>query len=787
MSPLDRKLLRDLWRMKGQVFAIAAVIAVGVLLLVMWTGLVSSLDETRRAYYERYRLANVFAPVSRAPRFLLEELGQTPGVTAVLGRVSGNALIDIEGLDLPVRARAISIPLRGEPQINNVYLIAGRQLDPDRSEEILLLESFARAHDLEPGDTIRTTINGLKRSFRIAGLAMSPEFLYTAAPGEFISDDSRYGVMWMTPAAIAAAYDMDGAFNEALLTLGRNVDETAVIDAVDRMLDSYGGSGAYGLEDLLSNRFVAEEIASLRITSRTVPPIFLAVAAFLLYIVISRMVQSEREQIGLTKAFGYTNFEIGSHYMKFVLAIAIAGAVMGCLGGIAAGRAMVDVYLEFFKFPFLVFRLDPASFVIGFAISVISASAGSLFVLRQIFVLAPAVAMRPPAPADYSRAGRFGAAISRFLDQPSRMVMRRLARQPGRMLGAVAGIAAAMALSAAMTSLLSGYDDMLDLSFGVIDRSDLSVTLTHPRSDRIIDELRHINGVIEVEPVRNVGAIMRNGLETYRGGVNGLTRNARLYRAMDAQTQPLRLPEKGVVLSTGLAKTLNLAPGENMVIEVREGRQPVIEVPVAAVAETLFGSPAYMRIDALNGALREANRVSGAYLRIDSALESEVLAKLKAMPSIAGVSRKNDARESMKRIMDEGAGAMRYVMVVIAGIITFGVVYNTARIAQAERSRDLASLRVIGFTRGETAFVLLGELAIVTLLALPIGSFLGYFLSFAIAEGFSTDLYQVPVTFSPPSHGVAAIAVIAAACLSGWLVKRDIDRADLVSALKTRE
>jgi len=787
MSPLDRKLLRDLWRIKGQAIAIGAVIGVGVLMLVMMTGLVTSLDETRRAYYERYRLADIFAPVTRAPDRLIAELAAIPGVSAAEGRVTGSALIDLPGQDLPLRAQAVSLPDFGEPRLHDIYLSAGRRLDSDHADEILLLEGFAKAHGLQPGDALSATMNGARRTFRIVGLAQSPEFLYTTAPGELAPDDSRFGVIWMSRTALSAAYDMEGAFNQALLSVGRGSQQAAVLDAVDRLLDPTGGLGAYGREDHESNRFVSEEIDGLRAMSSGVPPIFLGVAAFLLYIVVSRMVQTEREQVGLLKAFGYTNMEVGTHYLKLILVIAVGGALAGCLAGIAAGRALIGVYLEYFKFPFLVFQLDPKSFVTGFGVSVLAASAGGLIVLRGVFALTPATAMRPPAPPDYSRAGRIGQSLNRLLDQPSRMVLRRLTRQPVRMAGAVIGIAAGMALSVGMISILSGFDRTLTLTFTVIDRSDVTVTFTEAMSEKTILELQRMPGVIEVEPVRIVPAVLRNGLKTYRGAINGLVREPRLNRAVDKDVMTIPMREEGVILATGLADILGIEPGETLTVEVREGRQPVLDIPVIGIAETLLGSPAYMELGALNRALREPNRVSGAYLRVDGAQRESLYRKLKDMPNVAGVSLKTDARDAFQTLMDTGAGAMRYIMAAIAAIITFGVVYNAARIAYAERARDLASLQVIGFTKGEVAFILLGELAVVTLIALPVGGFLGYYLSFGIAAGFSSDLYQIPAMFTPESYGIAALAVIAAAVASGWLVKRDINRTDLIAALKTRE
>ena len=787
LSPLDYKLVRDLWRMKGQAVAIALVIAVGVMLLVMMDGLVNSLSETKRAYYERYRLAEVFAPLKRAPEHLLQEVAEIPGVASVRGRMSGAALVNLPQIAVPIRAQALSLPDFGAPTLNDLFLSHGRLLDPTQEDEILLLEGFAKAHDLTPGDSISATMNGARRTFQIVGLAQSPEFLFSAPPGELMPDDARYAVIWMSSKAMGAAFDLDGAFNEALLSLARDADEAAVLAATDRLLAPYGGLGAYSVEDHVSDRFVQEEINGLQVTSKGVPPVFLAVAAFLLNIVITRMIESEREQIGLLKAFGYSSSEIGAHYLKFTLAIAAGGAVLGCVAGILAGRALVNVYLIYYKFPFLIFQVDPKALIFGFTVSVLAASAGGALVLRKVFALSPAVAMRPQAPADYSRGAKFGSIAKALLDQPSRMVMRRLFRQPGRTLFAVLGIAAGMSISVGMLGVLTGFDRVVELNFNVMDRSDVRVSFVEPVADKTVYELGRMEGVLAVEPFRNVSTTLRHGVYSHRIGLSGLLAEPRFNRAVDEQMRSIFIRDDGIILSQTLADILHVVPGQRLVVEVMEGRRPILDVPVVGIAQSLLGAPAYMELSALNRALKEPDRVSGAYLRVDAALSESLYIALKDMPVIAGVSLKHEARAAFQEMVDSGAGSTRYIMAAIAGIITFGIIYNSARIAFAERARDLASLRVIGFTRAEAAFVLLGELAVITLLALPLGCGLGYYLALAIAQGFSTELYQIPATIGPENYGNAIIVVLLASLFSGWLVKRDLDRVDLVSALKTRE
>lgn len=788
MTPLDRKLLRDLYRTRAQSVAIGLVIAVGVLLLVMMSGLVSSLERTKQTYYAHYHLADVFAPVTRAPDRMLQILQNIPGVTHVQGRVTGPALIDLSGEAAPLRAEVVSLPDDGSTMLNDIRLVRGRSTNPLHPDDVVLLNSFAAARGLVPGDRIEVTLNGIRRSLRIVGLAESAEFLYTTPPGEMAPEPARYAVIWMGQAAAAAAFDLKDSFNEALLALSPDARLPAVLDAVNRQLATYGVTGAYGRVDLRSNRFVSDEIGGLRAVSTGVPPIFLGVAAFLLYIVVSRMVQAEREQIGLLKAFGYSQVEVGLHYFKFVLVIAVAGALAGSGLGILAGHGMADFYLNFFRFPVLTFQPEPLAFVVGFLASVLTASAGGLLAMRRVFALEPAEAMRPSIPQDYRGSMVSGMTrLGRRIDPISRMVLRRLMRHPGRTGGAVIGIVAGMALTVAMQMIIASYDQMLSLSFDVIDRSDLNVVFNQPRAQSAVFELQHLPGVISVEPVRNVDVVFTHDRHRYRGAITGLPDDAALYRALDRNMERIFLPTKGLVLSTTLAGILGVRPGDRLHVAVQEGHRPELDLPVVGLADVLLGAPAFMDMQALDLAMHEPGQASGAYLRVDRKHEDSVFRALKAMPSVAGVSIKRQARTSLEKVMNSGAGAMRFIFAAMAAVIAFGIVFNTARIAFAERLRELATLRVIGFSRAEVAFVLLGELGAIILLAIPLGAVLGYHLSFFVAAGFSTDQFQVPVVFTPAVFGEAALSVLAAAVLSGTLVWRDVERIDLVAALKIRE
>ncbi|MGE0407639.1 MAG: ABC transporter permease [Amphiplicatus sp.] len=786
-TALDTKLFRDLWRIKGQGFAIAAVIAAGVALFVMSDGMLSSLRETMNAYYERYRFADAFAPVKRAPLSALADIARLPGVARIEGRIHGAALVDAPDIAAPITGEVVSLSPFDAAPLNDVYIVKGRKIDFTRAREILLLEPFATAHGLKPGDEIEATVYGAKRTFFIAGLALSPEHIYTIAPGEFVPNPARYAVLWMSRDAAEAAFDMDGAFNEAVLTVEPGARMEAVLAGLDRTLAPYGATGAYDRSDQLSNRFLSEELRQLDMMGRLLPPIFLSVAAFLLNMVVSRMVDAERTQIGLMKAFGYTNPEVAMHYAKFAFALAAIGAVAGCFFGLWLGRGMAQVYQAFYKFPFLIFSATPSTFFVGLMVSFAAAGLGVVLAVRGAVVLTPAEAMRPPAPADFTRVEALTRVLERPLDQPTRIVLRRLVRRPLRAVLTSVGVGAAMSLVVMMDFNRAAIDDMIDVSFNVVDRSDLVVRFVEPLSRKAVYELKRVDGVIAAEPGRDVPVMMRNGRKTRLGAITGLPPEARLNRAVDDKLRTIPMREDGLIISRSLADLLSVGPGDPVVVEAREGRRPTVVIPVAAVASTLMGTPAYMDIEALSRLLGEGWRASNASLLVDPLKRDDVFAKIKDMPKVAGVASAREAQRAFQKLIDEGSGVFRNLFAFFAILITIGVVYNSARIAFAEAAHELASLRVLGFTKGEAAYVLLGEIFALTLAALPIGAGLGYGLWRYMAKAFSNELYQIPVVVTPAGFGGAALVVLAAAAASGALVFRDVAKLDMVSALKARE
>jgi putative ABC transport system permease protein len=787
MTALDRKLVRDLWHIRGQALAIALVIACGVATFVMSLSVYASLQGTLDAYYERYRFARVFAHLKRAPESLIERIREIPGVSQVQARVVEHVTLDVPGLDEPGLGRLVSIPDRPQVGLNDRYLRAGRYIEPGRGE-VLVSEGFAEANGLHPGDSVRAVLNGRLQRLRIVGTALSPEYVYQIRDGEIIPDDRRYGVFWMGETELGAAFDMQGAFNDVSLALGPGVSEPEVIRRLDRLLARHGGLGAFGRADQPSHKFMANELQELRGMALVVPSIFLSVAASLLHVVISRLVGTQREQVAALKAFGYTNTEVGWHYLKLVLLIATIGAALGCLIGARLGLAITVMYTKFFHFPVLAFRMDLTVVGLALAVSLGAAVLGTLGAVFRAASLPPAEAMRPEPPARYRPTIVERLGVQRLLSPAVRMILRQLERRPLRTLLSVLGIALAVAILVLGSFMVDALNYVMDSQFSVAQRQDVGVAFIEPAGPGALSDIQHLPGVRMVEPYRVLPARVRHAHHSRRLGLMGLAPGATLYRVIGIDRREVPLPSRGVVLSEKLAEVLDVRPGGWVTLEVLEGRRPVLDVPVRGLVKDFTGVAAYLDMREANRLMEEAGRMSGAFLAADPAKLETLYEELKQAPRVAAVTIKRATLESFRKTIAENLLRFRIFNVIFACTIAVGVVYNAARIALSERERELATLRVLGFTRAEISMILLGELAILTAAAIPIGLILGNGAAWMLVEGaYNSELIRIPLVIDRTTYVFAAATTAAAALGSGLVVRRLLDRLDLVAVLKSKE
>ena len=780
LSPLDRKVLRDLWRMRSQAFAIALVIAAGVGMVVMSLGMMRSLDATRDAYYDRYRFADIFAPAKRAPKSLLAEIGNIKGVSQVEGRITSGATLDVAGISEPITTRIHSIPASGEPRIDALVLRSGRWPDPKRPDEVLASEKFATAARISLGDSVDALLYGKRQRLRIVGTALSPEYIYAIGPGQIFPDNRRFGVLWMGEEHLAAALDLTDSFNEALIRLDRAAVPEDVIAKLDNMLARYGGISAYPRSEQISDRFVSNELAQLRTMTGILPPIFLGVAAFLINMVLSRLIDAEHDVIGLLMAFGYRGNAIMIHYVKIAVALSIPGLALGIALGSWMGRGLAGMYQEFFVFPFLNYRAGADIYAMASLATLFVVLPGVFQSVRRVRRMTPVEAMRPPLPPNY--AGGAARLISRLrlLDEPTRIL-----RRPFRSALGSLGVAAALGLYITSAGSSDNVARMIDILFDQANRADVMVTFAEPRDERALFALARAPGVWRVEPMRAVGAKLSGTRKSKSDGLTGATPGSDLNRLVGIDGAIIEPPARGVLVSYGLSKDLGLAAGDLVHVQITEGRRERFELPVAGIIKSAVGNPAYVDMDMIARRMKEAPLASGAYLGVDAARIDDLYRYLKATPIIAGVSLRAASRSGLEETIGETMGIVTLFNTGFSALIVFGVIYNNARISLAERARDLASLRVLGYRRSEVSYILLGELAILTLTGLPFGIAFGYFLSRSLSASFGGDLFIIPFGLSTSTVAWAVLIVLLAAAITALFVRRRLDRLELVAVLKT--
>lgn len=787
MQALDRKLVRNLWAMRSQALAIALVIACGVAMAVMSLSTLRSLDTARQVYYDRYRFADVFLSLTRAPLSVTQQLEQIPGVAAVAPRIVERVNLIVPGMTEPAVGQLISIPEEGEPVLNRLSLRRGRRPESGTELEALVGESFANAHGFVPGDSVEAILNGRLRELRIVGVVLSPEYIVEMNAADMLPDFRRFGLFWIPRDAMEAAFDMKGAFNDVTLSLMHGASEADVIRRLDLIADRWGSVGAYGRDDQMSHRFVSDEIAQLRAMGLVTPVIFMAVAGFLLNMVMARVIATQRVQIAALKAFGYRNREIGLHYARLVGAIVATGVLLGTGMGWRMGEGLTVLYTEFYKFPLFHFELDLQSTLLAAAFCLVSGILATWRALRSAVRLPPAEAMRPEPPGIFRRSVFERVGLLALLPQTGRMVVRQLQRRPLKALLSVAGIASAAAILVLGNYARDALDYLLEFQFRTVQRQDLWVNLVEETTIDVKTAFAHLPGVTRVETFRALPVRLRSGPRSRLVSVLGMESDRELYRILDESGREAALTDDGLILSDILGGLLDVQPGDTVTVEVLDGTRRVTTARVRGLVGDFSGTNAYALRPYVNRLAGEGPLVTGAWLSVDQDRLDTLYTELKHTPRVVGVAaREASIRSFMETVADNQLRIQSFV-IGFACVIAAGVVYNTARIILSERDRELATLRVLGFTRGEVSAILLGELAVLTLAAIPPGLLMGYGMSWLTSLSLQTEMYRIPLIISPKTYVLAVVVVLASATVSGLVVRRRLDRLDLFAVLKGQE
>lgn len=786
MSMLRRKLWRDLLSMKAQVLTIGLVVASASGGFIGSVGTFHALQRARDSFYADYRFATVFVDVKRAPQSLLSAVLRLPDVADAETSVVADSQLQLSTVAEPLVAHLVGVPPRSGPRLNRLYIRRGRMIEPATTLEALVDEGFASARHLAPGDEVAVLLNGRLERLTIVGIGLSPEYINPSQGGAF-PDPKGLGVFWVDRERLASAFDLKDAFNHLSVSLGNSASEPRVLTELDALLRQFGGRGAYGRRDQVSHRIVAQEMNDQQVMGTFMPSLFIWVAAFLLNVVLGRQIATQREQIAALKALGYPNAAIALHYFEFVVAVVACGIVLGLGVGLAFGRYMTGMYAEFFHFPAAPFHLEPGVVGIATAASFGAGLGGAWFAVRRVVRLSPAQAMRPPAPPRYRPLllERLGA--QRWLALSARMILRNMERRPLRSMLAMAGVAASVALIVSGTFWWDAVNSMVDIQFNAVERSDAVITLVEPRSVHALYDVGRLSGVLQTEGYRVVPAELRAGQHRYRTAIIGLAGGARLRRALDDRQRVVDLSGKGLLLSDRLAERLDARAGDRVHVQSLEGARLERDVTVTGVVTDLFALLAYMNLGELNRLMDEGDSISAVDVRLDGGAREFLFARIKEMPAVGTFSLKANLLASFHETSARNVLVFTSIFTVFAAAIAVGVVYNNARVSLAERSWELASLRVLGFSRGEVSTFLLGELAIEVALGIPLGLWLGYWLAKFLTGAMQSETFRIPVVITSKTYVLASVAIIVSALVSALLVRRRIDHLDLVGVLKTRE
>lgn len=796
---LHRKLLRDLVRLAGPAVAIALVVATGILGYVTLRGAALSIRGARDHFYERAQFGDVFARVVRAPIAVLDRVRALPEVMQLEGRVVADVIVDVPSFPEPVRGRMLSLPgtsntFDESPQrgLNQLALRRGRLPEVRQDEEVVVNEAFALAHRLEPESTLTVILDGHRRALRVVGVAVSPEFVYTVPAGSIWPDDARFGVLWMNHEALAAALGDQGAFNDLVIKLFPDAQPEIFCHVLDDLLERWGGARAIARKDHISDRFVSDELHQLERQTLVVPLLFLGVAAFILHMVLVRVVDSQREIVGLLKAVGYSSKQLVFHYLGFAVVVVGAGSVIGVALGAWLGSSVVDLYRAYFRFDELSFALQPSAVLTGVLFSVGAGVFGAVFAVLRVVRLAPAVAMQPPAPAAYSRGLLEKTRVLAALSPSGRMTARQLVRRPVRSALTVFGIALSMGIVVVANVMHDAVRHMMELTFLQTQREDVELSLVEARPRRAVTSAAgRLPGVQFVEPIHAVPVRLIHGPRTWDGVLEGraVRGEASLRLPLDSRGRRLpSLPDDGIVLTDELARRLDIRPGQGLLVERLDGDRRTVDARVTALSQDLLGLHAAARLEVLDALLPEGRVASGALLFVDRASEIEIAHRLKELPTVAGVAFRRDAYATFQRTMAETYVVTRLLLAFFSSVIAVGIVYNSARIALAERARDLATLRVLGLTQREVSRIFLSEQLLLVVVALPVGAILGRGLaSLLMATAASSDIFRFQVTSPPATYLFAAGVITGAAVATAWLARRRLHRLDLIGVLKARE
>ncbi|HYE84349.1 MAG TPA: FtsX-like permease family protein [Clostridia bacterium] len=782
MKKLDRRLLRMVRHSKGQFVSITVIVAVALCIYVMLNVTIINVKNAVDHYYNTTNISDLVVELMRIPQGALEDLKSIKGINDVQGRVSFDVPLQVEDEDERVNIRIMSIPDNGG-SIYKLYKAENSSTELNDDNDVILLKQFAEARNIKGSDIITPRINGRLHNMKVSGVASSSEFTYLMENEQSLLPAlDKFGVAYVTEAFAQSVFGYRGSYNEVLITIDdqENIDD--IIDLVEKKLDKYGVKKITKLEDQLSNNVLTQKIEGMEMMSSVLPVMFLLVAAIIISIMLSRIVNNDRMAIGVLKALGYSNIKVLSHYAKYALAIGLTGSITGIIGGLLLANPMSQLYVFYFNIPLAGIEIQYDYIINGIFLTSIFCIGSGLFGARGVIRIMPADSMRPEAP----KAGR-RILIERItflwkhVTFSWKMVIRNIMRNKRRFAFLVIGLALAYAINTVPLFMTDAFVSMFELQYGEYQKMDYTIEFAKPQNEKVIVDLNHLIDAKKIEPRLDYPFELVNGWRKKTVSITGVPQETAFYVFKDRNDNDIKLPEKGIFITEAISKALKVEKGDTITVKSFLPGRDDITLQVADIFKQYLGANAYMNIEIMEKLLLESQMLTG----VSVASEDDLKEKLKDVKNISAVRSAGDMKQAFVEYLDTMNIMIMFYML-FGGILGFALIYNATIIGISERTTEFASLRIMGFDKKDVYSMITKENFVMAGIAILVGIPLGTGMINGMVESFSSDMITFPVMLSPKIFIQAALASIFFVIIAQLATLKKVYNLNFIDALKSR-
>jgi len=792
VTVLDKKRRRDIIKLKGMLIAVAAIVAIGVASFVGMLATYINLTNAQGNYYSKCRMADFWIDLKKAPLNDVERLREMKGIAELRERISFPIRVDLENVESLITGMALSMPSEPLPVINSIFLRQGSYFTEKRRNEVIVSEQFAKARNIKPGDTLHLIMDGQRKKVYVIGIAISPEFIYCTPPGSIVNQPKNYGIFFMKREYMEDVFGFRGACNNVVGLLTPNArknNPSAVLKKLANSLDENGVFVSYLRKNQFSNLTLTSELGGVKTMATFMPIMFLGVAALILNVLMIRISEQQRTIVGTLKALGYFNKQIFWHYVKFGIIVGAVGGAAGCLFGYWISGEMTSFYKQFFEFPRLVNQLYPGIMISGEAISLIFAVLGTVHGVKLVTKLNPAEAMREQAPAVGGSVflERWKWFWSR-LDFRWQMILRGQLRNKSRTLIAIFAGALGASIVVMAFGLTNSIDKMLTFQFDEVMKNDFSISFRNEQSDEALDIARRLPGVLKAEPLFNVSGTFVNKNHRKKGVITGLPPDGTMTIPRNENGQAISVPSSGVLITARMAKHLNVKEGDIICFTPTKGIREKHKIKVVKIIKSMLGLVVYADFNYLNNLLGQSSTVTDIQLKtaFTSVEKKSFYSQLKKMPETQSVGDVKKQKEDMK-IQFQALISMSAVMVIFAAVIFFGSILNSSLISIAERKREIATFRVLGYTPVEVSSIFLRENMILNIIGTFIGMPLGYYMLLGMLMSYQNDAFSFPTYIAFSTWIYTFVLAVLFVLGAQWVIHGNILKLNWVEALSMKE